>query len=232
MENKPQLKRVRLKVHGMHCASCEVLIERKFKKITGVEKVSVNHANGKAEIICSCELNLRQLNNLVRDDGYQVSSWFDRNNNNFVDGRKNKFKDYLQMGAIFLVIVSLYYILKQFDFLPNFAISQQMSYGLVFLVGLFAAVSSCIAVVGGLLLALAGKYNESHPELTGIQKFKPHIYFNVGRIVGYTAFGAVVGALGSIITFSPRVNGYLMILVSVVMLLLGFQLLHLFPAEA
>src|SRR3989338_6150028 len=217
--NNQHLKKVKLKIHGMHCASCEVLIERKFKKIAGVEKVSVNHASGKAEIVCSCELNIRQLNNLVRVDGYQVSSWFNRNNDNFTDGRKNKLKDYLQMGAIFLVIVSLYYILKQVDFLPNFAISQQMSYGLVFLIGLLAAVSSCIAVVGGLLLALAGKYNESRPELTGIQKFKPHIYFNVGRIVGYTAFGAVVGALGSLLTLSPRANGYLMLLVSLVMLM-------------
>ena len=220
---------MKLKVHGMHCASCEVIIERKFKQIAGVEKVSLNHASGKAEIICSCELNLRQLNNLVREDGYQVSSWFDRNNSIYTNSHKNNFRDYLQMGAIFLVIVSLYYILKQFDFLPNFAISQQMSYGLVFLIGLFAAVSSCIVVVGGLLLALAGKYNESHPELTGVQKFKPHIYFNIGRIVGYTVLGAAVGALGSVMTLSPRVNGYLMIFISAVMLMLGFQLLHLFP---
>jgi len=229
MENKPQLKRARLKIHGMHCASCEVLIERKFKKIAGVERVSVNHANGKAEIVCSCELNLRQLNNLVREDGYRVSSWNNRNNNTYIDARKNTFIDYLRIGWIFLVLVSLYYTLRQFDFLPSFAISEQMSYGLVFLIGLFAAVSSCIAVVGGLLLAVAGKYNESHPDLTGIQKFKPHIYFNIGRIVGYTAFGAAVGALGSVLTLSPRANGYLMLLVSLVMLMLGFQLLHLFP---
>ena len=104
-----------------------------------------------------------------------------------------------------------------------------MSYGVVFLIGLFAAVSTCIAVVGGLLLAVAEKHNELHPELSGIQKFRPHIYFNAGRIVGYTAFGAAIGGLGSVISLSPQFNGYLTLLVSVVMLLLGFQLLHLFP---
>jgi len=228
MDNQ-HLKKVKLKIHGMHCASCEVLIERKFKKIAGIEKVHINHANGKADLICSCEPNIRQLNNLVREDGYQVSSWDDRNNGSIAVVHKNTITDYLQIGWIFLVIVSLYYILKQFDFLSNFSISQHMNYGLIFVIGLVAAVSSCIAVVGGLLLALAGKYNESHPDLTGIQKFKPHIYFNVGRIVGYTAFGAAVGALGSVMTLSPRANGYLMVLVSVVMLMLGFQLLHLFP---
>jgi len=143
--------------------------------------------------------------------------------------RKNTFRDYLLMGGISLFIVSAYYILKQFNLVPSIGISQYMSYGVIFLVGLFAAMSTCIAVVGGLLLAIAGKYNELYPELTGIQKFKPHIYFNIGRIVGYTAFGAVVGGLGSVLVLSPQANGYLIILVSIVMLMLGFQLLHLFP---
>ena len=70
---------MKVQIHGMHCASCEVLVERKFKKIEGVEKVNVNHANGKADLICSHEPNIRQLNNLVREDGYQVTFWDDRN---------------------------------------------------------------------------------------------------------------------------------------------------------
>ena len=228
--DKSKLKKVKLKIHGMHCASCEVLIERKFKNVVGIEKVRINHANGNAELLCSQEPNIRQLNNLVSKDGYYVSSWEDRNNSSpGTITQKNTIIDYLQMGWIFLIIVILYYVLKQFNFLPNISISQHMSYGLIFLIGLFAAMSSCIAVVGGLLLALAGKYNETHPNLTGIQKFKPHIYFNIGRIIGYTVFGAAIGALGSVLTLSPRANGYLMVFVSVVMLILGFQLLNLFP---
>lgn len=232
------LKKVKLKIHGMHCASCEVLIERKFKKIPGVEKVHVSHHDGKAELYCSADPNIRELDNAVKSDGYRVSHWENHHqavgpeqNRRMVhpETHKNTWKDYFQMGGIFLVIVSVYYILRQFDLLPTIAISEHMNYGVVFLIGLFAAVSTCIAVVGGLLLAVAEKFNESHPELSGIQKFRPHLYFNAGRIVGYTGFGAAVGGLGSVLTLSPQVNGYLTILVSVVMLLLGFQLLHLFP---
>jgi sulfite exporter TauE/SafE/copper chaperone CopZ len=227
----PQYKKAKLKIHGMHCASCEVLVERKFKKVAGIEKVSINHANGKAEIVYSIEPNIKELNDLIGGDGYSVSQWNDRNSTviEAVDNR-NTIVDYLQMVWIMLVLVSLYFILKQTNFLPSFSISEHMSYGVIFLIGLFAAVSSCIAVVGGLLLALAGKYNEANPGLTGIQKFRPHLYFNVGRIVGYTFFGAAVGALGSVLTLSPRTNGLLMVIVSAVMLLLGFQLLNLFPA--
>lgn len=229
MDNKQPLKKVKLKIHGMHCASCEVLIERKFKESAGVQKVRVNHASGKAELLCSQEPSLRELDHLVKSDGYRVSLWQNHQPAAHPETHKNTWKDYFQMGGIFLVIVSAYYILRQFDLVPTIAIAERMSYGVVFLIGLFAAVSTCIAVVGGLLLAVAEKFNESHPELTGAQKFRPHIYFNIGRIAGYTAFGAVVGGLGSVLTLSPQANGYLIILVSFVMLMLGFQLLHLFP---
>ncbi len=226
--NDSQLKKITLKIHGMHCASCEVLIERKLKKISGIEKVQVDHASGKAELICSSGPDIDALNNLVRNDGYTVTPWADRNNSmDRID--KNTVIDYLQMFLIVLVLVAIYYFLKHLNVLPEFSLSQHMSYGVIFLIGLFAAVSSCIAVVGGLLLALAAKYNEANPGLTGIQKFKPHIYFNIGRIAGYTVFGAVIGVLGSVLTLSPRANGYLMVLVSIVMLILGFQLLNLFP---
>lgn len=228
MNNQP-LKKLQLKIHGMHCANCEVLIERKFKKVAGVERANVNYANGKAEIFCSREPNLKELDNVVQTDGYRVSSWHQQEHTQELP-RQNTKKDYIEIGAIFLIVIALYLILNQFDLVPkSFGISDNMSYGFIFLIGLVAATSTCIAVTGGLLLAVAGKYNERNPNLNGTQKFKPHIYFNLGRIVSYTVLGGAVGALGSLISFSARANGFLTILASVVMILLGFQLLKLFP---
>lgn len=212
----------------MHCANCEVLIERKFKKVAGVEKINVSYASGKAEIYCSREPQIRELQNAVREDGYAVSDWHDRNAIPNLP-HKNTKKDYFQIGAIFLIIVASYLILKEFDLVPNLGISDNMSYGFVFLIGLVAAMSTCLAVTGGLLLAVAAKYNERFPYLTGVQKLKPHLYFNIGRIVSYTVLGGAVGAAGSVLTFSPKATGFMTIAVSAVMIILGFQLLRLFP---
>jgi len=52
------------------------------------------------------------------------------------------------------------------------------------------------AVVGGLLVAVAAKYNEASTALTPGQRMKPHIYFNAGRILSYTLLGGAIGALG------------------------------------
>ena len=203
-------------------------MERKFKAIPGVEKVKVNHATGKSELYLSGEVKLEELQQAISEDGYRVVTWAERNQESAVapEGRGK----YLEIGAIALVIMALYLVLKKFSLLPQgFGVSDSMSYGFVFLIGLVAAVSTCLAVSGGLLLAISAKYNESHPGLSGAQKFKPHLYFNLGRIISYTGLGAVVGALGGVLTLSTRLNGIITIIVSLVMILLGFQLLKIFP---
>jgi sulfite exporter TauE/SafE/copper chaperone CopZ len=216
-------------VKGMHCASCEVLIEEKFRKVPGVEKVRVSCRNGKAELYCSRDPDVQELDNAVQPNGYRVSLWQNRNLAEYSKKGKSAVKDYLQTGGIFLAIISAYYILKELDLVPAVDIAQPMSYGIVFLIGLFAAVSTCLAVVGGLLLAVAQKFNEANPGLSGIQKFKPHIYFNIGRILGYTGFGAAVAGIGSGLMLPPQFSGYLTILIGAIMLFLGLQMLNWFP---
>lgn len=214
----------------MHCASCEIMVERKFKQIEGIEKVDVNNATGNATIYFSKTPQLRELQDAVRENGYKVSLSHVRPNAEQQVAHRNTKKDYAEIGAVFLIIVALYLGLNQFNLIPkSLGISDNMSYGFVFLIGLVAAVSTCIAVTGGLLLAVASKYNEQNPSLNGYQKFKPHIYFNIGRVLSYTLLGGAVGALGSVLTISSRVTGVMTIFVSLIMLILGFQLLNLFP---
>lgn len=228
--NNHNTKRYKFRIHGMHCASCEVMVEEKFKNIPGVEKVQVNHASGKAKIFCTCEPSLPELQAAIKESGYGVTHWHERQAPGETATDKNSKRDYFEICAIFLLLTGAYLLLREFNLLPKGpAISENMGYGVVFLIGLVAAMSTCIAVTGGLLVATAAKYNEKYPQLTGLQKFKPHIYFNFGRIISYTVLGGAVGALGSLITFSPRANGILTIIVSIVMIMLGFQLLKIFP---
>lgn len=225
-----QWKKLKFKIHGTHCSACEVLIERKFKNIDGVEKVSVNHADGRAVVYCSRQPDLEVLNQAVKDDGYTVSWWQEQTPAKSAPVTGSRGRDYLQIGGIFLALMIVYVILKRFDLIPKgLTVADNMSYGLAFMIGLVAAVSTCIAVTGGLLLAVAAKYNERHANMSGRQKFKPHIYFNLGRVASYTVFGGLLGAVGSIFTFSPRATGFLTIIASLVMIILGFQLLKLFP---
>lgn len=219
------LKKITYTIHGTHCASCEVLIERKLREIDGIKKVDVNHATGRTVVHCECEPDLTKMQAAIAHDGYTIEA----GDASPQPSDRNTSRDYLHIGAIFLIVVAIYLIARQFDLIPDIGVSDKMGYGFVFAIGLVAATSTCLAVTGGLLLGMSAKYAERHPGLSGAQKFKPTLAFNAGRIVGYTAFGAAIGGIGSAISLSSRATGLVTIVASVVMILLGLQLLKLFP---
>lgn len=219
-------KTLTLAVGGMTCANCEILVERKFKKIAGVQRVRVDHRRGYAELEHSGDLEIETLQRAVAEDGYSVSPW-----TGAATRGANSAGDYAEIIGIFVILIGIIFALQHFDLLPRgLAVSDTMSYGLVLLIGLVASVSSCMAVTGGLLVATAAKYNESTPDLSAAQRLKPHLYFNAGRIVSYTLLGGAIGALGSALTLSAQANGLLTIAASVIMIVLGLQMLGLFPA--
>ena len=143
---------------------------------------------------------------------------------------KNGVRDYVEIAAVFLILAAAYFALRQIDILPRgFTISEHISYGLIFLVGLAASVSTCAAVTGGLLLAIAARLNEANAALSRAEKFRPHIAFNAGRILSYAILGGAIGALGMSLALSPKANGVLMLAASAVMVAIGLQMLGLLP---
>src|SRR5216684_7098183 len=224
-------KMLRLKIDGMHCANCEVLIERRFKKITGVRRVKVSSTTGMAEVNCYGDVDIATLQRAIVEDGYTVWLLHEQTNKPTDSGKvKNTGRDYVEIGAVFLVLVGLYVVLSELNVLPErLAVPDTISYGLAFAIGVVASMSTCIAVTGGLLLAVAAKYNSATAQLTAVQRFKPHLFFNAGRVVSYTLLGGAIGALGSTFSMSAGASALLMILASILMIVVGLQMLNLFP---
>ncbi|MBI2483993.1 sulfite exporter TauE/SafE family protein [Candidatus Uhrbacteria bacterium] len=225
MSNK-QLKQARISIDGMTCGSCELLIERKLEKINGMVRVGVHHQNGSADLYYTRTPSLQELTDALRDTKYTVSLWREHNT---TSTPKNSRRDLFEIGTIFLVVVGAYLILSSLKIIPSLGVTENMSYGFVFLIGLVAATSTCMAVAGGLLLAVTVRYNELHPQSSRFEKFKLNIFFNIGRIVSYAGFGFLIGLAGSAVTFSPRLTGIITIMASIVMIMLGIKLLRLFP---
>ena len=58
-------------VKGMHCASCEVLIEKKLLEIPGVTSVDASTAKGQATIEYDQQMPApQQLNEIFKQDNY------------------------------------------------------------------------------------------------------------------------------------------------------------------
>ncbi|MBP9751351.1 MAG: sulfite exporter TauE/SafE family protein [Candidatus Moranbacteria bacterium] len=214
-------------IKGMHCASCELLIEEELKDLSGVEKVEVDHARGRATVFFrGASPTDDSIAEAVRQAGYEVgekgrTAWFSRNSSAYFE----------TLIALF-VVGTLYFIGRsQGIFSISLGATDRLgSLPFVFVVGLTAGISTCMAIVGGLVLAVSARFSELHPQAGARKKFVPHFFFNIGRIVGFAVFGGLLGLLGSTMQPSSFLVGVLTTFVAVVMVVIGLQLLELFPA--
>ena len=224
MTNTESSQTLQVDVGGMYCANCEAIIRKNFEEIPGVRAAEVDLAKGAARVTHDGGVDIARLQAAVREDGYTVGP--------AGSGARaqNTTRDYIEIGAAFAVLLGVYLLLRQFDVIPNtIGVSENVSLGLAFLIGLVASVSTCMAVTGGLLVAAAAKYNEATSTAPGQRRLTPLIYFNAGRLVSYTVLGGVIGGLGAALTLSPTVSGFVSIVASAAMIVLGLQMLRLLP---
>lgn len=96
------------------------------------------------------------------------------------------------------------------------------TFWLAFLTGLTTGGISCLAVQGGLLASsLAQREREQKALLVGT--------FLLSKLVAYTLLGFALGSLGSTLTISPALQGFMQILVGLFMLTTAARLLNLHP---
>lgn len=218
-----------IQIDGMTCTSCEVIIERRLKQLNTIKKVNVHHASGRCDIYSrpNTTIRLSDIQAAIADDGYTARLW---DESTMTESRT---KQWRELGVIALIIFAVYMVLKTlgvFSFATT--IDSSLSLGAVFVIGLVAATSTCIAVVGGLVISVTAKYNEIRGAETRWEKFKPHILFNIGRLASYFVLGGVIGLIGNAVTPSPRFTGVLTVLIAIVMILLGIDILKLFKTNS
>lgn len=217
-----------LAIEGMTCGSCELLLERKLKAIPGIIDIEVDHRSGTARFSAKADHlpNADRIASVIRTAGYSIVD-DDSPSISSVPPDKRK---WMEIGASLLIIFALYKILQVFDLVSlTPSTSGALSFGGIFIIGLVAGTSSCLAVTGGLLLSLAAKYNEAHHAETPQQKFIPLLHFNLGRLLSYFVLGGLVGLLGQSITLSPKMTGFVSIAVAFVMLYLALTILKIIP---
>lgn len=219
------MNKTTIPIKGMHCRSCELLIEGELCELKGVKKVEVSQKKATAEIFYDGHLDYQKVENSIEKAGYSIGlaekkPFFTRD-----------FNVYTQLITFAITIFLGYILLYVFDIkISTPAVANHPSSLLVvLLIGLTAGFSTCMAMVGGLVLGVSARFSEMHPTANSMEKFKPHLAFNAGRIVSYVIFGAIIGMVGSFFQLSGSGLGILTIAVSLVMLLMGIQLTGISP---
>ena len=213
-------------IKGMHCASCELLIAEELESIPGVTSAQASLKSNSATIMSAEQVSDKDIERAVLAAGYEIG--YENGQKPFFTHNERIWKDF----AIGIIVVLGLYVLFQvlgIDKLTSSTSNSSSTGTMALLVGLTAGFSTCMALIGGLVISVAAKYAENHPTETALQKFRPHLFFNAGRIVSFIAFGAIIGAIGSAFALKGTFLGLLTIAVGAVMLVLGLQLTELFP---
>lgn len=206
-------------VNGMHCASCVVLTEGELGDLPGVTSVKAELSTLSVTVTgdfgeTSAEQLAAQLGEPLIKHGYSLMLEPVR-----VQNRWNDFIIALPAALGFIIV----FVILQKLGIVNWVQTGQVSYSTAFLIGVIASVSTCMAVVGGLVLSMSATFSKAK---SGV---RPQLLFHAGRLVSFFVLGGVIGMIGSRFQFTSTGTFILSLLVGVVLLILGINLLDIFP---
>ena len=212
---------IELPIAGMTCRACETKVSRSLGSVPGVVRVSVSARRGRARVQVADRVSRSALAAAVRKAGYQAV----RDERPWLSRDRRVWRDVATAVGVLAVIALIAQATGATEALGRIG-GMTSSGGLMvaLVLGLAAGLSTCMALVGGLVLGISARFARAHPDLSTAQKLRPHLAFNGGRVVGFAALGALMGAMGSAITLDTRMVAVLMIVVSLVMGAVGIQL--------
>ena len=221
------ISRKRLYIGGMTCVNCQNKIEQVLKKTPGVESAKVSYQKGTADIAFDPDwVTLEELRQVIRGAGYEV----------LLEPAVRK-PDFGRTATLLILIFFIYRMLQHSGILnllvPSELADTGMGYGMLFLIGILTSVH-CIAMCGGISLSQciprsAGK------EDSRFGAFRSAVLYNLGRVISYTGIGFLLGLAGMLVGetsgagISPFFQGILKMAAGVFMVILGINMLGIFP---
>ena len=232
-------KEITLYAEGMHCASCEILIEKTLLKKDGVESVDASLKDAEVRVVLqeNTHLNLEALNQEFEPLGYRLNKHrigrtpaplLAISPAGKLEINPEKLKRLLKNILLAGLLLTAFYLVEKAQLGRFISAEPGAALGAFFLLGLVAGLSSCAALVGGLLLSLTKHWHEQRIDAKNtFQRAQPHLMFHFGRLAAFFVLGGVLGLIGSAITFNNTVLYALVVLiVSVVMFVLALQMLN------
>lgn len=225
-----------LQISGMSCINCRYKIEKILSSTPGIFSADVNFGESSARITYDSQIiSEEDIISVIEHLDYKV-----------LQSRRSQFHALFRHVILLVLIIALFAALAATDILnvlvPGQLADSGMSYGMIFIIGLLTSVH-CIAMCGGINLSQcipgAVHYDSFHTNDNTTSRayfLRPAVFYNLGRVISYTVLGFVLGASGMLIGggtgfgISPFSQGLLKIIAGSVMIIVGINMLGLFPA--
>ncbi|MCD8096001.1 MAG: sulfite exporter TauE/SafE family protein [Ruminococcus sp.] len=217
-------KSVKLKITGMSCEHCREKISNALLSENGLIDLKLT-LSGDAQIVFDEEcITLEKITDVIKELGYGVKS------------SGGLLYPVLALAVIFIsfILLDKTNVLKLL--VPSQLADASMSYGMLFLIGITTSVH-CIAMCGGINLTQSLPKSSQNCEgdykgkKISAKTFLSALQYNIGRVVSYTATGAALGFIGTIIggsgDVSDSLQGFLKIIAGLFMLAMGLRMIGL-----
>ncbi|MBL7054679.1 sulfite exporter TauE/SafE family protein [Candidatus Woesearchaeota archaeon] len=204
-------------VEGTTCGSCTAIIKKQALKVEGVKEITFDYAAETGYVTFDDKkTNIDEILYKIEEKNYTC----------YLLDKTKKQKSNKTFGWIFAVIGILivgYFLFGFVESIQMPSISQNMGYGLLFVVGLLTGFH-CISMCGGFVISYTAKDAQD-----GKKSHKSHLMYGGGKLVSYTVIGAAFGLLGSIIAFTPMMRGVAGLLAGFFLVLFGLKMLNVIP---
>lgn len=206
-------------VIGMHCKACVLLTESELSEVPGVTSARADLATRSVDVSGdfggrSPEQVAEALSVPLAAHGYSLAVAAPEE-----PARWGEFKLAVPLALAFAAA----FVALQKLGIVNLVDATSVSYGTAFAVGIVASLSTCMAVVGGLVLSMSATFAKRGG------RARPQVLFHVSRLAAFFVLGGVIGAIGSAFTLSTSATFVLSVAVGSIMLVLGINLLDVFP---
>jgi sulfite exporter TauE/SafE/copper chaperone CopZ len=202
---------------GTTCESCSKIIKKQALKVKGVKSVTFDY---------STETGYVTFDDKKTDIDTILSKIEEKNYVCYILEESAETSSNKTMGWIFATIGILivgYFFFKFIDTIQIPSITQNMGYGLLFVVGLLTGFH-CISMCGGFVISYTAKDAQE-----GKKSHNSHLMYGLGKTISYTIIGAAFGLLGSIIAFTPMIRGVVGLFAGAFLILFGLKMLNIFP---
>lgn len=214
-------KKILLRVKGMHCPSCEILVREQFKEVDNVRKVVPNYSTQQVEVEYTGHLSTQTLNSKIKQFGYTImNSSEDTNEGGSFISRLFDF------SLILFALIFSYLLLRQLGFNPSFQAEGKLSFTAAFILGIIASLSTCMATTGALFLSTIGNAQG------GKRSLMSALSFVAGRIASYAFFGLLFGFVGKAFVTSLGLESVFTVVLSIIMILLGLDMARIISLRA
>ncbi len=226
-----RIKKATLYVTGMHCPSCEIMMNDKFRELHNVKDVKANHRKREVKISYVGQFGEEEkdlVNKKIEPFGYRA----ELDNNHAERGYEMEplSKRLFDFGAIALIIFILFYFAQELNLIPSISASSTLTLSTIFILGLVASTSTCMATSGALFLATVGKLNNTTMKQSN--NLIPAVSFNLGRIISYGFFGFIAGLVGKTLISNFQISSLLTMFVAFFMVIIGLDMTKIISLQS